>query len=282
MPKYHRPVVRLLRNLYGHPLVGLWWEKHCHNQIVKCGYEKMQGLECLYRRPSKKAFLSVYVDDLKLCGPEGTLASLWSDLTKHLKLDPPTEFHESTYLGCQQESYNTTSEDMTVHKSFWDQAFADDRSQFKTAGGTLLTELREANQSKRQVRKMAKEAKRDVSSPQKTKTVNATSATTTKSPQQAKSYFYCMTGHAEKCMENYLELAKMNEKQLKIVTTPGIGDHQIACEKFTTNRPQSALLCTSRSARLAEQRQHACPRGVPMDRSMRRQAFPSYVLHPLH
>ena len=33
-PKYVRPVVRLLRNLYGHPLAGLWWEKHCETAIL--------------------------------------------------------------------------------------------------------------------------------------------------------------------------------------------------------------------------------------------------------
>ena len=64
--KYTRPVVRLLRNLYGHPLAGLWCEKHCHSKILECGYEKVQGWECLYRHPEKRACLSVYVDDLKL------------------------------------------------------------------------------------------------------------------------------------------------------------------------------------------------------------------------
>ena len=29
-PKYHRPVVRLLRNLYGHPLAGLWSVSYTH------------------------------------------------------------------------------------------------------------------------------------------------------------------------------------------------------------------------------------------------------------
>ena len=61
-PLYIRPVVRLLRNLYGHPLAGLWWEKHCDAKIVKCGFEKVQGWECLYIHPTLKAFLSVYVD----------------------------------------------------------------------------------------------------------------------------------------------------------------------------------------------------------------------------
>ena len=43
-----------------------------------------------------------------------------------------------------------------------------------------------------------------------------------------------MKGHAEKCVEKYLELAKMSEKQLRMVATPGIDDHQIPKEKFET------------------------------------------------
>ncbi len=32
-PQYRRPCTRLSRNLYGHPLAGLYWEKHCHNKL---------------------------------------------------------------------------------------------------------------------------------------------------------------------------------------------------------------------------------------------------------
>ena len=36
--KYRRPYFRLVRNLYGHPLAGLYWEKHCHKKLLKCGF----------------------------------------------------------------------------------------------------------------------------------------------------------------------------------------------------------------------------------------------------
>ena len=121
--KYVRPVVRLLANLYGHPLAGLWWEKHCHNKVIKCGYQRLQGWECLYQHPEEKAALSVYVDDLKLCGPSGALPRLWKELMKHLKLEPPTEFHDSVYLGCQQQDYETTQEDIDAQNAYWNQVF---------------------------------------------------------------------------------------------------------------------------------------------------------------
>ena len=40
-PKYHRPVVRLLCNLYGHPLAGLWWGNHRERQILATGFTKV-------------------------------------------------------------------------------------------------------------------------------------------------------------------------------------------------------------------------------------------------
>ena len=45
--KLSRPCVRLLRNLYGHPLAGLFWEKYCHKAIISCGFKPVQGWECM-------------------------------------------------------------------------------------------------------------------------------------------------------------------------------------------------------------------------------------------
>ncbi len=58
--KFKRPCVRLLRNLYGHPLAGLFWEKHCNKAIQACGFTPVQGWECHHQL---KVLLSVYVDD---------------------------------------------------------------------------------------------------------------------------------------------------------------------------------------------------------------------------
>ena len=33
--KYSWPVVRLRLNLYGHPLAGFYWEKHCTHAIIQ-------------------------------------------------------------------------------------------------------------------------------------------------------------------------------------------------------------------------------------------------------
>ena len=42
------PVVPLERNLYGHPLAGLFWEKQFEKILLKYGWEKVSNWECLF------------------------------------------------------------------------------------------------------------------------------------------------------------------------------------------------------------------------------------------
>ena len=62
------PVVPLERNLYGHPLAGLLWERQFEKILSKHGWEKIPNWECLFVHREKRLFLSVYVDDIKLAG----------------------------------------------------------------------------------------------------------------------------------------------------------------------------------------------------------------------
>ena len=95
--KFRRPCVRLLRNLYGHPLAGLFWEKHCEKSILSCGFQKIQGWECMYAHPKHQAFLSVYVDDFKMAGPAGNLPAAWASIAQ-IKMEKPTTV--GRFLGC--------------------------------------------------------------------------------------------------------------------------------------------------------------------------------------
>ena len=60
------PVVPLERNLYGHPLAGLLWERQYEKVLLKHGWEKIPNWECLFVHRQKGFFLSVYVDDIKI------------------------------------------------------------------------------------------------------------------------------------------------------------------------------------------------------------------------
>ena len=67
------PVVPLERNLYGHPLAGLLWERQFEKILLKHGWEKIPNWECLFVHRGKGLFLSVYVDDIKLAGKKHNL-----------------------------------------------------------------------------------------------------------------------------------------------------------------------------------------------------------------
>ena len=57
------PVVPLERNLYGHPLAGLLWERQFETRL---GKSSKLGMSICNSR--KGLFLFVYVDDKKLVG----------------------------------------------------------------------------------------------------------------------------------------------------------------------------------------------------------------------
>ena len=96
------PVVPLERNLYGHPLAGLLWERQFEKILLKHGWEKIPNWECLFVHREKGLFLSVYVDDIKLAGKKQNLDPMWNLLNKEVDLGEPTSFLDHVYLGCTQ------------------------------------------------------------------------------------------------------------------------------------------------------------------------------------
>ena len=82
------PVVPLERNLHGHPLAGLLWERQFEKIPLKHGWEKIPNWECLFVHRERGLFLSVYVDDknwlerdkiLIRCGKYSTKKSIWEN-----------------------------------------------------------------------------------------------------------------------------------------------------------------------------------------------------------
>ena len=97
--KYRRPVVRLIKALYGHPDAGTMWEKHCNEAVVKLGFVPIgPNWPSMYYYKRLNLLLVVYVDDLKLAGPEGNLAEGWKMLRTLLNIEPETDL--GMYLGC--------------------------------------------------------------------------------------------------------------------------------------------------------------------------------------
>ena len=94
------PVVPLERNLYGHPLAGLLWERQFEKVLLE--QEKGPNWECLIVHRQKGFFLSVYVDDIKLAGKKQNLDPMWKLLDKEVDLGEPTSFLDHVFLGCTQ------------------------------------------------------------------------------------------------------------------------------------------------------------------------------------
>ena len=96
------PVVPLERNLHGHPLTGLLWERQFEKILLQHGWEKVFNWECFFVHLQKGFFLSVYVDDIKLAGKKQNLNPMWKVLNKEVDLGEPTSFLNHVYLGCTQ------------------------------------------------------------------------------------------------------------------------------------------------------------------------------------
>ena len=97
------PVVPLERNLYGHPLAGLLWERQFENILLKYMVGRRFPIGNAYSYTVKKGlFLSVYVDDIKLAGKKQNINPMWKVLNKEVDLGEPTSFLDHVYLGCTQ------------------------------------------------------------------------------------------------------------------------------------------------------------------------------------
>ena len=111
--KYHRPVVRLLKALYGHPDAGTMWEKHCDTQVRQLGFKPIgDEWPSMYFHEGLKLLLVIYVDDLKLAGPTENMTKGWSMLRTKLRIEPETDL--GLYLGCMLTRGESKLHDGTV------------------------------------------------------------------------------------------------------------------------------------------------------------------------
>ena len=100
------PVVPLERNLYGHPLAGLLWERQSEKVLLGLGWEKLPNWECLLVHGKQGLFLSAYVDDNEMAGRNKNWGPMWKKWMKLVDLDEPTSFLDHVFLGCTQRECN--------------------------------------------------------------------------------------------------------------------------------------------------------------------------------
>ena len=93
-PKYWKqqfvkPVVLLIKALYGHPDAGGLWEQHLKVIIKNLGVQEVPEYPGSFYFPDTKLLLSTYVDDLTLAGPADQHDAFWSKLTSVVDIEPP-------------------------------------------------------------------------------------------------------------------------------------------------------------------------------------------------
>ena len=122
------PVVPLERNLYGHPLAGLLWERQFEKILLKHGWEKIPNWECLFVHREKGLFLSVYVDDIKLAGKKHNIDPMWKVLNKEVDLGEPTSFLDHVYLGCTQRQCEVSQNIVDNYRTMFESRISAGRS----------------------------------------------------------------------------------------------------------------------------------------------------------
>ena len=122
------PVVPLERNLYGHPLAGLLWERRFEQILLRYGWEKVTNWDCLFVHREKGSFLSVYVDDKKLDGKRQNLDPMWKLLNKEVDLGEPTSFQDHENLGCSQRQCETSKDIVDHYRTMFESKIPSSRS----------------------------------------------------------------------------------------------------------------------------------------------------------
>ena len=192
---HDEPVCPLRLSLYGHPMTGVHWERHCHKKLREAGFENIPGWECVFIRWQLQCILSVYVDDFKLAGPKENIDKAWALIQKGVKLDKIAPFDH--YLRCGQHPTTVSEKDVA--------------KRLENISNHLV------------------DAKADVGSPTGT---GEKLEPTTKSKVGIRGCRYDMSGFVQQTVEKYLELSGKDESSLKKVTTPSIDDHTIDPKEF--------------------------------------------------
>ena len=108
------PVVLLERNLYGHPLAGLLWERQ-FEKVLQDGrkhrsgnvYMFIENKDCSYRCTW---MISTWLERKQNMSP------VWKKLMKLVDLGEPTSFLDHVYLGCTQRECKPNETVLEEHR----------------------------------------------------------------------------------------------------------------------------------------------------------------------
>ena len=180
-------MVSLERNLYGHPLAGLRWERQLEQALSALGLEKIPNWDNMFVHRKQVLFLSVFVDDIKMddikmAGKQQNLAPMLKILMKSVEVDELTSFLTTCIWDALSGKANRMKQSLNNAQ--------------KCSNHVFLLE---------QQRKLPGWQKPHA---------------------QTGAWSYDMEGHAQKCVERYCDLANKKVEQLHKVSHPCLDDHQ--------------------------------------------------------
>ena len=109
--KIQDPVVPLGRNVYGHQLAGLLWERRFEKSSETMEWEKVQAGNGYFYAPSARTV------SVRVCGPyqhgrkEKQSKTLWERLMKQTDPVEPTHSLDQVFLECTQREWKPIPKD---------------------------------------------------------------------------------------------------------------------------------------------------------------------------
>ena len=156
-----------------------------------------------------------------------------------LDLDPPTPLHQGVYLGCSQSPIEVPKELLSEKEAFWN-VLTGQPPPVAEAPQPQLKEKVETNVSKHK----GHETNVSKAKPTPKKNGKLSKMAAVAVEPKIRSWEYYM-GHAQQCVDRYLELSGLTLSSLKEVSTPCIDDHLISPED-----EQTKGLLSEQSARI--------------------------------
>ena len=84
--RYRRPLIRLIKSLYGHPESGAHWQNHLEEAVRKLGGKTVEGHPSTFFFKQRDQALTVRVDDLLLAGRGESHEMFWQELGKLIEM----------------------------------------------------------------------------------------------------------------------------------------------------------------------------------------------------
>ena len=181
------PVVPLERNLYGHPLTGLLWERQFEKVLLETRLGESFKLGMFICQPSKRdcSYPCMWTISKLACETEN-IEPTWKILMKDVDLGEQTSFLDHVYLGCTQRECQISKD-----------IVANCRDMFESRISAGFKE-------KQPTRAPGKHDAETIS-----------------------SWSCDMEGHAKKCVERNCEHANKTTQSVYKVATSCMDDHQL-------------------------------------------------------